>query len=88
MNREQIAEQYGEEILLLDPPEQFDPCILGFASRCGMEAVAVYDEAKVINALVDEGMTPEEAIEWYEFNIAGAYLGERTPMFMRGLEAA
>lgn len=86
MTREQLAEHFGEELLFLDPAEQFDACLIGVASRCGMDPVAVYDEAKVINALVDSGMTPEEAIEWYEFNIAGAYVGERTPMFLTTLE--
>lgn len=82
MNREQIAEQFGEDILLLDPAEQFDQCIVGVAHRCGMDPVAVYDEAKVINALVDAGMTPDEACEWFDFNIAGAYVGEKTPLFL------
>lgn len=88
MKREDIADQYGEDMLFLDPPEQFDKCIVGVAYRCGMDPVAVYDEAKVINALVDAGMTPEEAIEWYDFNITGAYLGEKTPLFFVTLEDA
>lgn len=82
MNRDQIAEHFGDDILLLDPPDQFDKCFVGVAYRCGMDPVAVYDEAQVINALVDSGMTPEEAIEWFDFNIAGAYVGEKTPLFL------
>jgi hypothetical protein len=82
MNRELLAEQFGDELLFLDPRETFDQCLVGVVSRCGMDPVAVYDEAKVINALVDSGMTPDEAIEHYEFNIAGSYVGEMTPMFL------
>lgn len=77
---------YGDEILFLDPAEQFDKCIVGVASRCGMNPVLVYDEELVVKALVEDGLTEEEAAEWFDFNIAGAYVGETTPMFMRKID--
>ena len=88
MTREEIAEQYGEELLFLDPPEDFDRCILGVASRCGMEPVVVYDREEVINSLMLGGMDREEAEEWFEFNTAGAYVGPRTPMFLERAEVS
>jgi hypothetical protein len=27
-------------------------------------------------------LTPEEAVEYFEFNILGAYVGEKTPIFL------
>jgi hypothetical protein len=30
-------------------------------------------------------MSYEEAIEWYDFNIIGAYVGEKTPVFMESI---
>lgn len=41
---------------------------------------AVYDGNKMIDALVGQGMSEEEAIEWISFNVEGAYLGEQTPI--------
>lgn len=82
MNRDLLAEQFGEDLLFIDPPEQFDSCVLGVVVPFGKDPVVVYDEAKVINALVDAGMTPDDASEWFDFNIAGAYMGEKTPMFL------
>ena len=87
MNRQLIAEQYGEELLFLDPPEQFDSCIIGVANRCGMDYVVVYDEAKIVEALMSDGMSEEQALEHFDFNIAGSYVGERTPMFLSVPEA-
>ena len=29
-----------------------------------------------------DGMTREEAIEWMEFNVVGAWVGETTPIFV------
>lgn len=87
MTREEIAEQYGEELLFLDPPEDFDCCILGVAFRCGMEPVVLYDKQEVVNSLMLGGMDLEEALEWFEFNTAGAYVGPRTPMFLERTRA-
>lgn len=82
INRELLAEQYGEDLLFLEPPGQFDSCIAGVVSRCGSDPVIAYDEAKVINALIDSGMSQEDALDWYDFNIVGSYVGEKTPMFL------
>lgn len=42
----------------------------------------VYDENKIIEILMEQGMDSEEAMEFYEFNIAGAYLGANTPVII------
>ena len=43
----------------------------------------VYNIDEVINILMREGMTVDEAIEYYEYNISGSYVGENTPSFIR-----
>ena len=48
---------------------------------------AVYSEEKVLEVLVKrDGMTYEEAIEFFDFNIRGAYMGEQTPMYILSFE--
>ncbi len=42
-----------------------------------------YDIGRVLEILVITGMTEEEAIEYYDFNIAGAYVGPLTPIFIQ-----
>jgi hypothetical protein len=44
--------------------------------------VAVYDYAKCIDILA-ESMDYEEALEYFEYNVIGAYVGEQTPIFLR-----
>ena len=56
--------------------------LIGTGSRCGSEDVAVYDYSKLITVFIEQGMTAEESIEWIEFNILGAYVGEDTPIIM------
>lgn len=63
--------------------EGFDSAIVGMLSRCGQEDIIVYDYDKVIAVLTErDGMTDEEAIEYAEFNILGAWVGDGTPGFL------
>lgn len=43
--------------------------------------IAVFSKAKVLDIL-QQYMTLEEAEEYFDFNIAGAYVGEYTPVFL------
>ena len=77
-----LAEHYADELLFLDPAEQFDDCIVGVAERCGMPPSVVYDKDKVVLALMRDGIDHDEAVEFLEFNILGAYVGDQTPLMM------
>lgn len=44
--------------------------------------VLVYDAESIRNKLVSEGMSMEEAREYIEFNIEGAYMGPDTPILV------
>lgn len=63
----------------------FDGCIMGIVSRCGMEPIIAYDYAKVVEKLMQDGMTEEEAVEFHEFNQLGAWAGEGTPCFLHAM---
>jgi len=78
--REDIAENYPD--LLVMDPEYLDEAIVGVATRIGLEAVC-YDTEKVIELLMQhDGMGYEEAIEYMDFNMKGAWVGETTPVFL------
>lgn len=65
----------------------FDDAILGLGRRCGQPDLLVYDVDKCVDILMKDGMTNEEAIEYFEFNVVGARMGEGTPIFLyRGVE--
>jgi hypothetical protein len=45
--------------------------------------IAVYSSSKCIEVLMRrDGMTYDEAAEFFEFNVSGAYVGPNTPMFL------
>ena len=80
MDREYLQEVHPEVIML--EPAELDVAILGLVERCGEEPVLLYSVKKLVGAFEAQGMTNEEAAEWVDFNILGAYMGETTPRFL------
>ena len=72
------------EALLADG---FEDAIVGMAERCSQPWLVVYDAELCIKILQDrDGMTFEEASEYFSFNVSGAWAGEHTPLFLWRLE--
>jgi hypothetical protein len=71
-----ISEEHPD-LLTLDG---FDEAVIGVVERAGLLAVC-YDRNKIISILMRD-MNQEEAWEYYEFNILGAYMGEHTPVYL------
>jgi len=59
-----------------------DEAIVGLGHRCGCESVVVYDYDKLVDVFIQQGMEEEESIEWIDFNILGAWIGEDTPIVL------
>jgi hypothetical protein len=81
ITRDRIA-AINEEALLLEP-EYFDEAIMGMVERLGAPPTVLYSEEKVLEILMREHeFELEDAREWYDFNIVGAYMGEGSPTFL------
>jgi hypothetical protein len=78
----QYAEDHDFELVFFDPPQYFDQAIVGLVLGYGQMPAVLYDEAKVLAAMVADGMTTEDAEEWFAFNTIGTYAGEATPRFL------
>jgi len=59
-----------------------DEAIVGLGHRCGCESVVVYDYDKLVDVFMQQGMDEEESIEWIDYNILGAWIGEDTPIIL------
>jgi len=67
------------EVMLADG---FEDALIGYVERFGMEPVALYDRDMCIHILMTrDGMSYEGAVETFDFNTAGAWVGEKTPAF-------
>lgn len=60
----------------------FEDAFVGMAQQFN-KYFAIYDRAKCIQILIErDGMTHEDAEEFFEFNTQGAWVGETTPAFL------
>ena len=61
----------------------FDDAFIGIARIFNSPPIACYDTEKCLQVLMKrDRMTYEEAQEFFEFNVIGAYVGEQTPVFV------
>ena len=76
---EWIAEIDGDVVLI----EGFESAFVGLADRCGSSSVAVYDRDVCIQVMMSRDcMSYEDAREFLDLNVIGAYVGEQTPWFI------
>lgn len=74
------------EALLADG---FDDALIGVVSVFNRGPVALYDEEKCLEILMErDGMSYSEAEEYFHFNVIGAWVGEKTPAFAQLKEDA
>ena len=81
MQQRDTALSMLEDATFLEP-DIYDAAIVGIAERYGLRPVVAYDLDKLINILQEDGMTQEEAIDFFDFNIVGAWMGATTPVFI------
>jgi hypothetical protein len=64
----------------------FDDCVIGYSEVWGTDGQKVtriiYEGRKMIRKLMSQGMSEEEAWEYFQFNIDGAYVGPLTPIIL------
>ena len=74
----EIVELFGstEDILFADG---LDDAIIGFEPNLWK---VVYSRNKVINGLVKDGMSEDDAMEYADYNIFAAMVGDKTPIWV------
>ena len=82
MNRADITDLYGDDEPNILFAEGFDEAIAGVVWD-GKRTRVVYDTELILELLMGRSeMTYEEAVEYFDFNIAGSYMGEYTPLYL------
>jgi hypothetical protein len=67
----------------------FDEAFVGTSYRFHDGPLATYDTQMCISILMTrDGMTEEEAQEFFDFNVLGAWVGEQTPVFLEPMTLA
>ena len=61
-----------------------DDAVIGYCTNpSNNEYIVVYSIEKILKVLMKrDGMTEDDALEYFDFNIQGAYVGDRTPIYV------
>lgn len=62
-------------------PDGLEDAIIGIVERFGMTPVLLLDRARCIDIIMELGATYDEALEHFEYNVVGAWVGEHTPAY-------
>lgn len=76
MTKQHILEWFSDEELLF--ADGFDDAILGIDDH---SMRIIYSVSKCIEILMADGMDEEEALDYFYYNVHGAYVGEKTPIY-------
>ena len=74
-----ISGNSDEPLLLADG---FEDCILGVINRFGSEPHICYHMPSVLKRIQADGLTEEDALEHFNYNVIGAWAGDATPAFL------
>ena len=76
MTQEEIIERYGENILLATG---FNDAIIGIDRHSDRIIYSVREVIKIL--MTRDGMTEEDAMEYYDYNVEGSWVGDQTPIW-------
>jgi len=78
-DRNALAEENPEALLA----DGFEQAFVGYGYSFGSKPLAIYNEETCLEVLMErDGMTMEQAVDFFYFNVKGAYVGDGTPIFM------
>jgi hypothetical protein len=73
---DKILEYFPEEDLL--KADGFDDAIIGLDNS---SMRLIYSKNTCIEILISDGMTEEDALEYFEYNVSSAWVGDMTPIW-------
>ena len=74
----EIMEQYQDEDFL--KADGFDDAIIGVSEDFNSPIRLIYSVNKCLDIIMRD-MNYNDAIEYFTFNVSGAYMGEKTPIW-------
>ena len=79
LNQRLLRDNPHIEVLLADG---FDEAFIGTGEQFN-KTLSIYDKNKCVQILMDrDSMSPDEALEFLEYNCIGSYVGPLTPVFL------
>ena len=81
MNRKDIEDLYSDDEPEMLFADGYDGAIEGVVWD-GERTRVVYRTEAILELLMDQGRTYDEASEYFDFNVAGSHVGVYTPLYL------
>lgn len=75
-----LREAYPDEEFL--QADGFDDALLGVVTDFNSEPRLAYSRKLCLDILMKQSMDYDEALEYFDYNVQGAYVGEKTPVWV------
>ena len=85
----EYASLHEEPMMFLGSGEEqkrYEDAIIGIAYWFGQDPLVAYDMDKVIQVFKEDMPDETDALEYFEFNVIGAWMGDGTPIFIETVE--
>ena len=83
---QRLLDQDNDQDVLKFDGDGLDAAIIGWTTSWSPDGThplrLIYDYDLLLQAFIAQGMSEEDAVEWIDFNVEGAYLGPQTPIIM------
>ena len=83
---QRLMDQELDQDVLKFEGDGLDAAIVGWTTSWSTDGNhplrLIYDYDLLVEAFIAQGMRHEDALEWIDFNVEGAYLGPQTPIIM------
>jgi hypothetical protein len=81
-----LLDEFLEEVSSINEealyPTDLKDAIIGTVERFGIPTLILLDKEKCLEIFMErDGMSQEEAQEYFDFNVIGAWMGDGTPCF-------
>ena len=84
-----LEEHYNHDLDKILLADGFEEAFMGIVESFGTAPKACYNLEQCLDILMArDNMTYDEAVEYLEFNVTQAYVGEHTPAFLNVMEGA
>lgn len=80
-----LSDMYGDDTILL--ADGLHQAFVGVSYDATTSTLrSVYSVVKCIEVFIKDGMTEDEAWEYFEYNVQGSYVGPQTPVWIHEIE--
>ncbi len=82
----EIVERLSENEPEALTPDGFEDCVVGIVETFHGDVALLSKDMVIAKMIKRDRMSYEDALEFFDFNIKGAYMGDHQPVYLSGIK--